>query len=63
MPITEKQQKFIEGICHTLELKNPRITDKTEASKWISEHIDDYHEKIEMLTDLWAVSMEPYINY
>lgn len=38
MPITEKQQNFIEGICYVLNLENPGITDKMEASKWISEH-------------------------
>lgn len=62
MPITEKQQKFIEGICLALGIKNPGITDKMEARKWISEHIDKYHERIEMLEDLWAVYMDPYIN-
>ena len=42
MKPTEKQLNFIEEICYVLDLDEPQNLTKEEASKWISEHIDEY---------------------
>lgn len=42
MEATERQLKFIDLICTVLEIENPKIEKKEEASKWIADHIEEY---------------------
>ena len=42
--ITEKQSDYISHICDCLKIENPNIKTKTEAQKWISEHIEEYNK-------------------
>lgn len=41
-PETDKQRKFIEKIADVLTIDSPKPMSKREASKWISDHIDDF---------------------
>lgn len=50
-PPTKKQMDFIDVICRVLELREPTITNMTQAQTWISNHIDDYHTEINRIKE------------
>ena len=59
---TDKQQNLIASICEALNMKNPKLKDKTEAREWISKYIDKYKDyKWEHRWDGWTDEMDAYM--
>lgn len=50
-PPTKKQMDFIDVICRVLGLREPTITNMTQARTWISNHIDEYHTEINRINE------------
>lgn len=49
--ITEKQSNFIAIICNELHIKKPKLHTKEQAKRFIKEHIDEYHESIDIYNE------------
>lgn len=53
---TEKQLSFIKAICDILGIKDPKVTTRDDASKFISTNIKAYNEEMESLYQSdWAL--------
>lgn len=48
LPATEKQEEFIKTISLELNVYEPMHLSKSEASRWISDHIDNYNRAREI---------------
>ncbi|WP_143464118.1 hypothetical protein [Levilactobacillus enshiensis] len=46
-PATEKQESFIHKISMILVVEEPLHLSKSEATRWISDHIEAYDMKLE----------------
>jgi hypothetical protein len=49
MEPTEKQLKFISVIYKTLDIDDPNCQTKQEATKWISDHINEFRETMRLI--------------
>ena len=53
---TTKQLEYIQGICEYLEIKQPNITTKESATRWLQHHVPIYKKQQELDSLYWEAN-------
>ena len=59
---SEKQLRYIQSICEFLDIPEPEIDSKREASFWLKTHIPLYHDRLEMDSYEWEANHSDLVN-
>lgn len=53
---SRKQLRYIQVICSVLDIPEPEIDSKRDASLWLTTHIPLYHDRLEMDSYEWEAN-------